>query len=83
MNLLRRMFRRAHGGRITPAGPTSDSIPAILSPGRWITDPDEAEALGMTATARRLREHPVSKETLRRLEGHEPGTGRRLPGDPA
>ncbi|MGW9371214.1 hypothetical protein ACWGVR_14525 [Streptomyces xanthophaeus] len=55
MNLFRRMFRRAHGGRIPPSGPTSDSIPVILSPGRLITDPDEAEALGMTATARRLR----------------------------
>jgi hypothetical protein len=28
----------------------------ILSPGKRITDPDEAEALGMTATARRLRQ---------------------------
>ncbi|MFD4921123.1 hypothetical protein ACFWNE_07365 [Streptomyces goshikiensis] len=55
MSLLRRMFRRARGGRISPSGPPSDSIPVLMSPGRLIADPDEAEALGMTATARRLR----------------------------
>jgi hypothetical protein len=27
----------------------------MLSPGRLITDPDEAEALGLTADARRMR----------------------------
>lgn len=55
MHLIGRLFRRAHGGRIPPSGPPSDSIPVLLSPGRMITDPDEAEALGMTVTARRLR----------------------------
>jgi hypothetical protein len=31
------------------------STPVMLSPGRLITDPDEAEALGLTADARRMR----------------------------
>ncbi|MGW6946211.1 hypothetical protein ACWGHD_04710 [Streptomyces xanthophaeus] len=56
MNLLRRLLRRPRGGNITPYAPQGDSIPILLSPGRRITDPDEAEVLGMTADARRLRE---------------------------
>jgi hypothetical protein len=55
MRLVRRLFRRPRGGRVRPFRPVDDSIPVSLSPGRLITDPDEAEALGMTATARRLR----------------------------
>lgn len=33
----------------------TDMMLAMLSPGRQITDPDEAEALGLTADARRMR----------------------------
>jgi hypothetical protein len=33
-----------------------ERIPVVLSPGRQITDPDEAEALGLTVDARRMRE---------------------------
>jgi hypothetical protein len=32
-----------------------DTVPVAISPGRQITDPDEAEALGLTADARRMR----------------------------
>ncbi|WUH94549.1 class I SAM-dependent methyltransferase [Streptomyces sp. NBC_00433] len=32
-----------------------DELPAVLSPARRITDPDEAEALGLTADAKRMR----------------------------
>jgi len=56
MTMLGKLFRRRSGGTIPPVRPLGDSIPAFLSPGREITDPDEAEALGMTATGRRLRE---------------------------
>lgn len=45
----------ATGGLITP-GEKLDSIPAFLSPGGPITGPDQAEALGLTADARRMRE---------------------------
>lgn len=33
-----------------------DRVPIVLSPGRQVTDPDEAEALGLTVEARRMRE---------------------------
>ncbi|MFD4934473.1 hypothetical protein [Streptomyces virginiae] len=57
MSLLGRLFRRrSGGGTLPPPRPADDSVPVFLSPGRRITDPNEAEALGMTATARRLRE---------------------------
>lgn len=48
----------ARGGVIEagPFDPADDSIPFMPSPGRQITDPDEAEALGLTADARRMRE---------------------------
>jgi hypothetical protein len=52
-------FRRPQGGRITPSTP-SDGHLVILSPGRQITDPDEAEALGLTADARRMRGKPTA-----------------------
>jgi hypothetical protein len=55
MNLLRRLFHRSRGGTITPSPMTEGAVPVLLSPGRRITDPDEAEALGMTVGARRLR----------------------------
>ncbi|MGY1439557.1 hypothetical protein [Streptomyces reniochalinae] len=51
----RAMGRHASGGEVRRR-PIDDSVPAILSPGKQITDPDEAEALGMTAYVRRLRQ---------------------------
>ncbi|KOG77875.1 hypothetical protein ADK33_29160 [Streptomyces griseus subsp. rhodochrous] len=48
----------ARGGALPPYRPRPGEMLACLSPGRQITDPDEAEALGMTATARRMRAHP-------------------------
>jgi hypothetical protein len=54
--LVARTLRRpAHGGALPPYRPDLDGQLVILSPGRLITDPDEAEALGMTADARRMR----------------------------
>lgn len=50
------LFRRAEGGTIPPRRPADDdSRWAMLSPGRQITDPDEAEALGMNVDAKRMR----------------------------
>jgi hypothetical protein len=40
---------------LRPYRPRPGEQLVILSPGRRIDDPDEAEALGMTATARRMR----------------------------
>ncbi|MCX4231969.1 hypothetical protein [Streptomyces ortus] len=54
--LAARTRRPAHGGMPPPRRPGPDTRLAVLSPGRPITDPDEAEALGMTADARRMRE---------------------------
>lgn len=49
--------RFARGGVIRgPSDPGDDSIPFMLSPCRQVTDPDEAEALGLTVEARRMRE---------------------------
>lgn len=48
----------AHGGTLPPCQPRPGEALACLSPGRRIADPGEAEALGMTAYARRLRAHP-------------------------
>lgn len=56
--LLRRLFPGcATGGEIPPYRPGAGDQLAVLSPGRRIDDPDEAEALGLTADARRLRRH--------------------------
>lgn len=41
-------------GRAMPMA--NDRVPVVLSPGRQVTDPDEAEALGLTVEARRMRE---------------------------
>ncbi|MFW3473640.1 hypothetical protein [Streptomyces microflavus] len=38
----------AHGGTLPPPSHAADPIPVPLSPGRRITDPDDAEALGLT-----------------------------------
>lgn len=46
---------RARGGQIPAYRPRQGERLVILSPGRAITDPDEAEALGLTADARRMR----------------------------
>lgn len=56
--LLRRLlpFCYASGGTLPPHTPRGDEQLVILSPGREITDPDEAEALGYSArTVERLR----------------------------
>jgi hypothetical protein len=54
--LLRRLFPPyATGGEIPAYRPRPGEQLVILSPGRRIDDPDEAEALGMTASARRMR----------------------------
>lgn len=45
----------ANGGQIKPRPASDDSIPIVLSPGKLITDPDEAEALGLNVDAERLR----------------------------
>lgn len=53
--LLRMVRRRPSGGSIPPYTPAPGSVLVILSPGGPITDPDEAESLGLTADARRMR----------------------------
>lgn len=54
--LFARLFRRAQGGIIPPRRPADDdSVLVMLSPGRQITYPDEAEALGMNVDAKRMR----------------------------
>jgi hypothetical protein len=54
--LLRRLFPGdASGGEVHAYRPTEGEQLAILSPGRRVDDPDEAEVLGMTASVRRLR----------------------------
>lgn len=61
--MIRRLLRHllpghgpARGGEIRAYRPRPGERLVMLSPGRRINDPDEAEALGMTATARRLRQ---------------------------
>ena len=44
----------ACGGVVAPRAPEDGEL-VVLSPGRRITDPHEAEALGLTADARRMR----------------------------
>ena len=54
--LLRRLFpHHATGGHIPEYRPRPGEQWVMLSPGRRIDDPDEAEALGLTADARRMR----------------------------
>jgi hypothetical protein len=56
--LLRRLFPHYHyasGGEIPAYRPRPGEQLVMLSPGRRIDDPDEAEALGLTADARRMR----------------------------
>lgn len=69
---------QASGGAVTGSPPGDDSIPARLSEGKRITDPDEAEALGMTATARRLRHQSPYDAVYAYLRG----IGDYLPPDP-
>jgi hypothetical protein len=45
----------AQGGHLSAQGCPDGKRLIELSPGRLITDPDEAEALGLTADARRMR----------------------------
>lgn len=54
--LLRCFFRGyAQGGEMPNYRPHPGEQLVILSPGRRIDDPDEAEALGMAADAKRMR----------------------------
>ena len=53
--LLRRIFQQHAEGGLIPPPRHGDDIPMFLSEGKQITDPDEAEALGLTADARRMR----------------------------
>ncbi|MFE7727340.1 hypothetical protein ACFU5D_16295 [Streptomyces anthocyanicus] len=58
--MIRRLLRRllpapARGGELPAYRPSQGEQMVVLSPGRRLDDPDEAEAMGMTATARRLR----------------------------
>jgi hypothetical protein len=55
-SVIRWLFRRAEGGQISHSTRPSGSVLMRLSEGKQITDPDEAEALGLTVDARRLRE---------------------------
>jgi len=57
IGLVARTAFRSHapGGELRPYRPRTGEQLVILSPGRLITDPDEAEALGMTADAKRMR----------------------------
>jgi hypothetical protein len=59
--VFRRLLRRllpghAKGGEIPAFRPAKGEQLAILSPGRRIDDPDEAEVLGLTADAKRMRQ---------------------------
>lgn len=61
--LLRLFFRgHAHGGSLPSHHPRPGEQPVVLSPGRRIVDPDEAEALGLTADAKRMRRQQVRPE---------------------
>lgn len=56
--LLRHLLpgRHARGGELPAFRPRPGERLVALSPGRRITDPDEAEALGMAVAARRIRQ---------------------------
>ncbi|MDQ0809778.1 hypothetical protein QFZ63_001492 [Streptomyces sp. B3I7] len=58
--MIRRLLRgvlpnHGEGGALPALAPRPGGRWVQLSPGRRIDDPDEAEALGLTATVRRLR----------------------------
>ncbi|MDH6610358.1 hypothetical protein M2164_005993 [Streptomyces sp. SAI-208] len=55
VDFLRGLSVRPSGGSVPRRTPRPGEQLVILSPGRQITDPDEAEALGLTADARRMR----------------------------
>lgn len=59
LTLAARTRRLARGGTLPAYRPRPGEHLVVLSPGRPIDDPDEAEALGMTATARRMRRDRV------------------------
>lgn len=46
---------QAQGGTLSPYRPRPGERLVVLSPGRRIDDPDEAEALGLTSDAKRMR----------------------------
>lgn len=55
--LLRRLFsHHATGGEIRAYRPRPGDRLVLLNPGRRIDDPDGAEALGLTADTRRMRQ---------------------------
>lgn len=58
------------GGKITRplSDILGDSVPVLLSEGKVITDPDEAEALGLTVDARRMREEGTADLSMWPLE---------------
>lgn len=47
--------RRARGGHLPPPRARTGEVLVLLSPGRQITDPDEAESLGMNVDAKWMR----------------------------
>lgn len=49
------VWRGSRRQRVRPRPLAEDEHVVLLSPGQQITDPDEAEALGLTADARRMR----------------------------
>ncbi|MGW4834814.1 hypothetical protein [Streptomyces globisporus] len=60
---------QARGGALPPYRPRPDDVLVRLSPGRQIADPDDADSLGMTASARRLRASTVEGWGLPDREG--------------
>lgn len=62
--LLRLFFRsHAHGGTLPPCRPRPGEHLVTLSSGQRIVDPDDAEALGMSAaTVERVRRQQVRPE---------------------
>lgn len=56
-----------------PSRLRDDSIPAWIAPAEEITDPERAEALGLTVDARRMRSHT---RTWRAFIGEWPGDHR-------
>lgn len=67
LRFLRRVFRRPRGGSLPSYRPRPSERLVILSPGRRIDDPDEAEALGLTADAKRMRRQGKLPEVERRF----------------
>jgi hypothetical protein len=66
--LLRRFFRGyAQGGEMPVYRPRRGERLVMLSPGRRIDDPDEAEVLGMTAAAKRMRRQGEPSATEERF----------------